>query len=240
MNFADPVPGNIIMSRPFFRDNAVNLNHYLRELDSDVLKKTMRISDKLVGKVHKTIHSFTGNQEHGRHAVFAYRGAVFKSLDALSLDKKHLLFAQDHIRIISALYGVLKPFDSIEEYRLDMKTPLRTSEASNLYDYWQKPLIDYFSRIETPKIIINLASTEFSKTIDFSILKIRVIDISFGELADSSIKSPPMYSKMARGTLTGYIIRNLITEPEKIKKFDSDGYTFNTKLSKDSKFVFTR
>ena len=240
MNFTDPVPGDIPMTNPCFRNNANNLNQFLRKLSNSSLKNKMNLSDKLVSNVQRMINSFTGEQEYGRHAVFAYRGAVFKGLDALSLNTRQLRFTQNHFRILSALYGVLKPFDSIEEYRLDMKTQFKTSEATNLYDYWRKPLTEYFSRIENPKFIVNLASTEFSRMINFTMHKTRVIDISFGELSDGSIKSPPMYSKMARGSLAGYIIRNLITEPEKIKSFDIDGYTFNIELSNDSKFVFTR
>lgn len=240
MNFDDSVPLNIPMTRPYFSNKAKYLNKHLKKLSNSTLKNKMNLSDKLLNNVLYMINSFTGEQEYGRHALFAYRGTVFKEMDALSFDKSRLHFTQNHFRILSALYGVLKPFDSIEEYRLDMKTNFRTSELSNLYNYWKKPLTDYFSEIEKPEIILNLASSEFAKMINFSLLETKIIDISFGEMKGGKFTSPPMYSKIARGKLSGYIIRNKVTEPEQIKSFNSDGYTFNVKLSNDSNFLFTR
>ena len=240
MNFADPVPEGIPITNPRFMNNANNLNKLLRDLSDSSLKTRMNLSDKLLTKVRQMIDSLTGKEEYGRQALFAYRGAVFKEIDSISLNKSQLSFTQNHFRILSALYGVLQPFDSIEEYRLDMKTKLQTSETSNLYDYWKRPLTDYFNGIENSKIIVNLASAEFSRMINFSLLKTRAIDIVFGEMKGNILKSPPMYSKMARGKLAGYIIRQKITKPEQIKLFNLDGYTFNMEFSSDIKFVFTR
>ena len=240
MNFADPVPEGIPITNPRFMNNANNLNKLLRDLSDSSLKTRMNLSDKLLTKVRQMIDSFTGKEEYGRQALFAYRGAVFKEIDSISLNKSQLSFTQNHFRILSALYGVLQPFDSIEEYRLDMKTKFKTAEASNLYNYWKKPLTDYFNRIENNKVIINLASAEFARMINFSMLKTRAIDIVFGEIKGDIFKSPPMYSKMARGKLAGYLIRQKITKPEQIKLFNLDGYTFNMEFSSDIKFVFTR
>jgi len=240
MNFKDSVSVKIPESVPFFYQSSIKLNKYLRELDSADLKKNMNLSDNLFVKVQKIISNFTGKTGNGRQAIFAYQGAVFKGIDVPSLSMTHLEFAQSYLRIISAQYGILRPYDLIEEYRLDFKTKFKTNKYNSLYDYWEIPFMEYFTNTETKNPILNLSSFEFSKAINFKKSKTRIIDIVFGEKHDNTYKSPPMYSKIARGKMAGYIIRNFITDSEKIKRFNLDGYKYNGTLSIDNKLIFTR
>jgi uncharacterized protein len=240
MNFQDSLPNDTDKTEPYFLARAKYLNNILRSYDTVQLRNIMKISNKLVPRVTNMISGFSGDGGKGRQAIYAYRGAVFQALDSLTLNKDQLYFAQDHIRILSGLYGVLKAFDSIEEYRLDMKTVLKTDRSDNLYKYWNNSLTNYFCSTYKNETIINLASSEYSKVIKFSKFSANIIDISFAELSDNQLKSPPMYSKIARGRLAGYILRNLITDTEKIKKFNLDNYSFNKKYSNDKQFIFTR
>ena len=240
MNFLDPIPHTLKTLEPLFNNNAIYLNSILRDLDRDTVKNNMKLSDKLLPHVQKIIKNFSGNYKNGRQAIFTYRGAVFKAIDSFSLTKKQIDFAQNHFKILSGLYGVLTPLDGIEEYRMDMKTILKTKEAINMYSYWRKNITDYFVNINSDQVIINLASNEYSKVINFSKIKTPVLNISFGEISNNQIKYPPMYSKMARGLMAGYIIRNYITEPEELKAFNLDSYKFNENVSNKNHFIFNR
>ena len=240
MDFSKPIGTKVPKTFPFFIQNSKRINKRLRELDSDILKNNMNLSDSLLLKVQELINNYTGKKENGRQAFFAYQGAVFKGIDVYSLKLDHLNFAQKYFRILSAQYGILKPLDLIEEYRLDLKTKLKIADFTNLYKYWENPFLDYFSNTEKTELIINLSSAEFSKAINFSKLNSKVINIIFGELHADKYKSPPMYSKMARGRMAGFIIRNYIIKPEDIKSFNHDGYKFNKNFSNKGNFVFTR
>lgn len=238
MNFLDQIPTDFEISRPFFDEKAFYLNTLLKNTDKNFLKQIMGLSDKLLPQVVNTIRNFSGCSDNTRQAIFAYRGAVYKAINANSFDIKQMDFAQNHLRIISGLYGMLKPLDGIEEYRLEMKTKL--FDTSNLYGYWKDLITNYLTTMDNSQVIINLASNEYSRVIDFSKINLPVIDFYFGEITENQIKFPPMYSKIARGKMSGYIIRNLLTEPEKIKNFNIDNYCFDSKLSTKNKFIFTR
>ncbi len=240
MNLVDAIPNKYPIHKPFFYKNANNLINLLKNMESDDLKHVMNLSEKLLLKVQLILNNFSGDLQNSRQAIFAYRGAVFKGLDSLSLNKKQIQFSQNKIRILSGLYGVLKPLDGIEEYRLDMKTILKTIHSNNLYNYWNELITNYFSIYTNKEFLINLASNEYSKVINFSKLKASKIDIAFGEISNKKIKYPPMYSKMARGKMAGYIVRKMISSPEKLKKFNLDGYTFNSEYSNSNYFLFTR
>lgn len=238
MNFLDQIPTDFEISRPFFDEKAFYLNTLLKNTDKNFLKQIMGLSDKLLPQVVNTIQNFSGYSDNTRQAIFAYRGAVYKAINANSFDIKQMDFAQNHLRIISGLYGMLKPLDGIEEYRLEMKSKL--FDITNLYGYWKDLITNYLTSMDNSQVIINLASNEYSRVIDFSKINLPVIDLYFGEISENQIKFPPMYSKIARGKMTGYIIRNLLTEPEKIKNFNIDNYCFDSKLSTKNKFIFTR
>lgn len=240
MNFHDPIPSGFDKFEPFFNKDAIYLNSILRNLDKESLKNSMKLSDNLLPHVENIIDNFTGKYQQGRQAVFAYRGAVFKAMNSINFNNNQVIFTQKNLRILSGQYGVLKPLDCIEEYRLDMKTALKTKYSSNMYEYWTQSITNYFKIFNKNKIIINLASNEYSKIIKFSEIKSTIINFSFGEITNNEIKYPPMYSKIARGKMTGYILRNFLTETDQIKNFDTDNYKFNSRLSNKNHYIFTR
>ncbi len=240
MNFLDSIPSGFEKSKPLYNENAIFLNRILKDIDENLIKNIMNLSDKMLPGIIKNIMEFSDKNKLIRQAIFAYRGAVFKGIDAFSFNKKQMVYAQDHLKILSGMYGVLKPLDEIQEYRLEMKTSLKTIDATNIYAYWKNIITNYFETLDRTQIIINLASNEYSKVIDFSRLKASLINIYFGENTNNRIKSPPMYSKMARGKMTGYIIRNSLKTPEQIKDFHIDNYRFNPIVSDSNNYVFTR
>lgn len=240
MNFSDSIPLDYEISKPKFYDKAIFLNSKLREINEDILKEAMNLSEKLSPVIIDSIQKFSTKNNEKRQAVFAYRGAVFKGMNSLSFTKRQISFAQDHLRILSGMYGVLKPLDGIEKYRLEMKTSLETLNESNLYEYWNEIVTNYFDSSAKSNLIINLASKEYSKVINFSKIKKTVINITFGEITNNLIKSPPMYSKIARGLMAGYIIRNLLTTADQLKDFQIDNYKFNPNYSNSNNFTFTR
>ena len=239
MNFSDNIPSFLNSSKPVFFIHSEILNKILKTMDSMQLKTALNISDKQIQRVKNSIHNFS-TDTGGRQALYAYRGAVYKAIDALSLNMDQINFAQRHILIFSGLYGILKPLDLINEYRLDMKSRIKLPNSSSLYKYWGNIISGHLAEHYKNETLINLASDEFSKVIDSSLFKAKTIKIYFSELSSNKRTSPPMYSKIARGKMTGFIIRNFLTSPEQIKKFDLDGYSFNNYLSTELKYIFTR
>jgi len=239
MNFTSTIPMFLHKTEPVFLEHALFLNKILRKMKSMELKTALNLSEKQIQQVKNNIQNFSVPNT-GRQAIYAYIGTVYKGIDILNMNEEQINFAQDHIRILSGLYGILKPLDLIQEYRLDMKSKINIPNSSNLYKYWNNIISDYLIRYKRNETIINLASKEFSKIIDFSQIKTKIVDISFSELNNDKLTSPPMYSKMARGKMTRFIIRNFLTNTEQIKKYNLDGYSFNNNLSSDNSYIFTR
>jgi uncharacterized protein len=240
MNFTDTILTKIKETEPVYSAQAGMLINILKNFDTCKLQKSMNLSDKLLSHVSEIIKNFSFGKINTRPAVFAYNGAVFNAIDFFSLNTSELDFAQKNIRILSALYGVLKISDKIEEYRLDMKTKIEFKKFTNLYQFWDSTINSYFSAYNKSEPILNLASNEFRKMINFKYLNKKVIDFTFYEDKNEKLSSPATYSKIARGKITGYIIRNQINNPEAIKCFDADGYSYQKDLSNDSNFIFLR
>ena len=239
MNFTDNIPLFLNKTEPVFLEQAEFLNKILNTMSSMELKNALMLSDKQLQQVEDSIQHFNTTKSQ-RQALYAYRGAVYKGIDSLNLNEDQINFAQDHIRILSGLYGILKPLDLIKEYRLDMKSKIKIPNTSNLYLYWKELISDYLIKCKRYETLVNLSSKEFSKMVDFSKCKAQIIDISFSEFNNKILTSPPMYSKIARGKMTGFIIRNFLTNPDQIKKYNLDGYSFNTNLSSKNNYIFTR
>jgi cytoplasmic iron level regulating protein YaaA (DUF328/UPF0246 family) len=181
--------------------------------------------------------------QNSLQALFAFNGDVFLGLDAKSLDDGSVRFAQDHLRILSGLYGVLRPLDLIQPYRLEMGTRLKTDEAEDLYGFWGDRitrLIRTDMRDIHAEILLNLASNEYFKSIDTKTLKKRVLTMTFKEYRDGQLKFYPVFGKKARGLMARYVIENRITDPEDLKGFDVENYVFDQSLSTEDEFVFVR
>jgi cytoplasmic iron level regulating protein YaaA (DUF328/UPF0246 family) len=180
--------------------------------------------------------------ENNQPAGFIFTGEVYKGLDLHSLNKKKWSFAQDSIRILSGLYGILRPFDLIYPYRLEMGTKWAiTPTTTNLYKFWgDRVLKSLEQEMKADDLIINLASTEYFKVLGSKKIKHRVITPIFKDFKGDSYKVIMMYAKHARGAMARYIVENQISDPEKLKLYEVDGYRFHEKLSQGDEWVFTR
>ncbi|CUU47147.1 peroxide stress protein YaaA [Clostridium beijerinckii] len=233
------------MTKPYFLNEARELVEELKKYDNFSLEKLMKISPKLAKLNTQRFQNWSESLESARQCLVAFKGEVFKGLDVGSYTMEDYFYANDNLRILSGLYGVLKPFDGINLYRLEMATKLSIGEFKNLYDYWGNKLIDNILKdveIRENKTIVNLASYEYFKAIENikRIDDIRVITPIFKEYRNGEYKIITIMAKRARGLMTSFIIRNKIEDLEELKEFNHDGYEFNEELSNEADLVFTR
>ncbi len=216
-----------------------------RKLKAGDLKKLMKISDDLSELNYKRFQSikFPFTSENAKQAAFAFNGDTYAGLDAPSLSEDELSYAQTHVRILSGLYGLVRPLDLIQPYRLEMGTRLATKRGETLYDFWgdrlAKALNAELSEHENP-VIINVASNEYFKAIKRKSLKYPVVTPIFKEIKGDIAKVIGFSAKRARGMMARYISQNRIDTPEKIKDFDLAGYKFEPALSSDLEYHFSR
>ena len=177
--------------------------------------------------------------DNAKQALLAFKGDVYNGINASSLSVKDLDFAQKNVRMLSGLYGVLRPLDLIQPYRLEMGTKLGNAQGKNLYDYWGSGISEVLNEDEE-KLIVNLASNEYFKAIDKNILKAQILNIVFKEKKNDTYKVIGIYANRARGLMINYIIRNRLTDAEVLKDFSDEGYLYNQELSSDSKWVYVR
>ncbi len=182
-------------------------------------------------------------QTNSRQAVLAFNGDVYEGLDAATLSDDQLDWAQQHVAILSGLYGVLRPFDLMQPYRLEMGTKLATAKGKNLYDYWGTEIADYLNQClaqQGSDVVVNLASEEYFKSVDQKVLKARVVQCVFQDEKNGTWKIISFYAKRARGLMARYIVDHRIDDPEQLKGFNVDGYAFYPEASTDLKLVFRR
>jgi cytoplasmic iron level regulating protein YaaA (DUF328/UPF0246 family) len=176
-----------------------------------------------------------------RQAIYAFKGDVYMGLEANSLTKREINYAQKHLGILSGLYGILRPLDLMQAYRLEMGCRLQSSKGKNLYDFWGSCLTDGLNKLmgeQDTDVIINCASNEYFKSINVNDLKGRVITPVFKIVRDGLAKSPGMVIKRARGMMARYIIQKRISNVEGLKEFKMDGYKFMPTLSNDENYEF--
>jgi len=180
------------------------------------------------------------NKSNSLQALLMFKGDVYKGISVKDFNKDDFLFAQKSLRILSGLYGILKPLDLIQPYRLEMGTQLQIGKHRNLYDFWGDEITNILNSDKNNDYLINLASVEYFKSINVDNLKSKLINVSFKEKRDGKYKIIAIYSKRARGLMSRYIIKNKIIDPKSLKKFNLEDYKFNKTLSSDSDLVFTR
>lgn len=236
---------NLPMSEPRFLDKSQEIIDEIINYDSYSLEKLMKISTKLATLNRDRFQKWTTSLDTSKQALLAFRGEVYRGMDVGSLSHSELFYANEHLRILSGLYGVLRPFDGINEYRLEMGTKLKVNGLKDLYEFWDTTLEE--SLIEelkshSNKTIINLASNEYFKAIEGlkNSDKVKVVTPIFKEYRNDKYKIITLNAKKARGMMTRYIIQNEIENIEDIKKFDIDGYSFNEEMSNENELVFTR
>ena len=231
-------------SQPRYLAQSTKLITQLKKLSVQEVASLMSLSDKLAGLNLSRFQSWETpfNADNAKQAMLAFNGDVYTGLDATTLDEADLTFAQQHLRILSGLYGVLKPLDYMQPYRLEMGTKLANTAGKDLYDFWGDELTQ--SLIAEPafadKVLINLASNEYFKAIKTKQLNARIITPIFKDAKNGQYKIISFYAKKARGLMSRYIIDHKITEPEAIKEFDREGYYFSEAQSKGDEWVFLR
>ncbi|MDH3219901.1 MAG: peroxide stress protein YaaA [Gammaproteobacteria bacterium] len=217
----------------------------LRELSASDLSRLMSVSDSLAELNRQRFKKWKTpfKPENARQALFAFKGDVYIGLDAGSMTQQDIDFAQDHLRILSGLYGLLRPLDLMQPYRLEMGTRLDTEQGGNLYQFWNGRITLSLSqelRQSDSRTLINLASGEYFKAIKQKMLQAEIITPAFREYRDGQYKFIQYFAKKARGLMARYMIDNRIDEPEGLKGFDYEGYRYNAGLSGDEEWVFTR
>lgn len=232
-------------SIPEFIDKSDKLASRLKKLKPQKLGKLMGISAKLAQLNYERYQSWKVpyTNDDAFNAIFAFRGEVYNGLNIDSFTQEELDYTNDHLRILSGLYGILKPMDAILPYRLEMGTKLKIGRNNNLYEFWGDKitlLINRQLKQSEEETIVNLASNEYFKVINTKILKANIITPVFMQEKNGKYKVISIFAKKARGLMSAFILKNRIQSAEEIKHFDLDGYNFNDDLSNKSKFAFTR
>ncbi|MEA3478257.1 MAG: peroxide stress protein YaaA [Bacteroidota bacterium] len=232
-------------STPLYLDQAEELVDQLRGYSLSQLKSLMKVSDNLTTLTferYASWHKFYA-VDKGQQAILAFSGEVFNGLKARTLSEKDLLFAQEHIRILSGLYGVLRPLDLILPYRLEMGAKMKNRGGRNLYDFWKAIIpekIEADTGQQDTRVLINLASNEYFKSIQPGTFPHEIITPVFKESHGAGFRNVTIYAKKARGMMLRFIIQNRINNPEYLKAFDEEGYYFNTNLSTEKEWIFCR
>jgi cytoplasmic iron level regulating protein YaaA (DUF328/UPF0246 family) len=232
-------------SQPAHLTQSRKLMRRLRELGSDDIARLMSLSDNLAEVNHKRYKQWKTpfKPENSRQALFAFKGEVYLGLDGYSLDQDAIEFAQQHLRILSGLYGILRPLDLIQPYRLEMGTRLSTEQGRNLYQFWDERLTRSLNKElkeSSANTLINLASNEYFKAIKPKLLKAQIITPAFREFRDGEYRFIQFYAKKARGLMSRYMIDQRVDDAEGLKDFNYQGYCYAPALSSDSDWVFTR
>lgn len=230
------------VSSPVFVEQAAGLIADLRKKSSVELQKLMSISEALAElnvrrfQTWKKEVSLSG----ARQAVFAFNGDVYDGLDVKTWASDDLLFAQNHLRILSGLYGVLRPLDLIYPYRLEMGTGLMNSQGKNLYAYWKHLIAPELSAVLRGDVLVNLASDEYFKAVDIKALDGSVVQPVFQDYKNGQYKVISFFAKKARGLMARYIIKNRISDVNDLKNFDDQGYQFVPEESSETELLFRR
>ncbi|WP_417319367.1 peroxide stress protein YaaA [Emcibacter sp.] len=230
-------------SEPAYLNDSEELVETARKLTRSDIAGLMKISDQLADLNYQRFHDFSTpfTPANSRPAIRAFKGDTYVGLDAESLSDEDLEYAQDHLRILSGLYGLLRPLDLIQAYRLEMGSRLQNPRGRNLYEFWGDRLAEGVNDAlagEKEPVLVNCASNEYFKAVNQKMLNARVITPVFKQVKDGHARSLGMMAKRARGMMARYIIQNRIEDPEKLKKFDMDGYKFQPSLSDHETFEF--
>ena len=231
-------------SEPLFESEAERLVLKLKKMNPKGLGDLMSISDKLADLNWSRFQNWRSlkNNSDAIQPVFSFTGEVFKGLDASSMTDQELSIAQDSIRVLSGLYGLLKPLDGICPYRLEMGTKFNVTDSrSNLYEFWGEKLSDSLNgELNSNDVVVNLASKEYSKAIHFENITHTVVSPLFKDYKNGKLKTIMMYAKKARGSMARYIVQNKLDSLEDLKNYRVDNYVFDENLSNEKEWIFTR
>ncbi len=244
LNFSDDVARPVWTIPDFLEDSKI-LIAAAQKLTRSEIGQLMKISDKLADLNYNRYRAFSTpfTAANSKQAAFAFTGDTYVGLQAESLSEDDLSYAQDHYRILSGLYGLLRPLDLMQPYRLEMGKKITTQRGGTLYEFWGDELTDALNGImaaQNTDILVNCASQEYFKAINDKKLKGRIITPVFKEVKDGHARILSMFAKKARGMMTRYIIQNRTENPEDLKNFDLGGYVFQPSLSDQNTLEFHR
>lgn len=228
-------------SQPVLLEKSLPLIERLRKMDSGGIQQLMKVSENIATLNVERYRSFSTpfDLENAKQAAFAFKGDVYRGLEVEDFTTEELEYAQQTIGILSGLYGLLRPLDLIQPYRLEMKTRLDVAEHKNLYEYWGSQITDQINALEQ-KSVVNVASKEYFKAVKPKELKGDLWSVEFKERRNGVYKIISFNAKHARGLLCRYAVKNRLQRPEELLAFDWEEYTLNKELSEERNLVFTR
>lgn len=243
LDFDTPAAYEKTRARLFTRSRVL-LDTLKRKNEHD-LKNLMGISENLALLNAERFQQFSirHTDQNSKQSLFAFQGDVYQGLQASDFSTDEVQWAQDHLRILSGLYGLLRPLDLIQPYRLEMGTPLETGECRNLYEFWGNQIARTLRkdlRAQGDQVLVNLASVEYFKSVDRKSLKARVIDVEFKDNKHGEYKIISFYAKKARGLMARYLVKNRIEQVEQLREFNDEGYSYDPVESTDSFLAFKR
>ena len=230
-------------SEPIFKNEIDELVSVLKTKDIKSIMKLMNISEKLATLNYDRYHEFKQefSVNNSKPSILAFKGDVYQSIDIEHYNPEDFKFSQKHLRILSGLYGLIRPMDLLQAYRLEMSTKLITNKGKDLYQFWGDKITDHLNDLlEKEKSLINLASNEYFSVINLKKLKAKVINIVFKDYKNGKYKIIGILAKRARGMMVDFIIKNKIQNHEKLKLFKESGYRFDQDVSDQNNFVFLR
>ncbi|MEZ7875361.1 MAG: peroxide stress protein YaaA [Polaribacter sp.] len=242
LDFESKVPTKL-HSQPRFLDQSKKLNTKLKTLSKKEIGNLMSVSEALSQLNYERNQNWETpfTKENAKQAVYSFTGAVFKGIDVTSLAEEKIPVLQDRLRILSGLYGILKPLDLIQPYRLEMGTKLKVDNTENLYKFWNNELADSLNEeLKDDELLINLASAEYFRALPAKALKVPMITPVFKDLKNGQYKIVMTYAKKARGLMVRFIIENEINTIEQLKGFNVDNYRFSAEMSTETELLFTR
>ncbi len=233
-------------TKPQFLEEADILINELRKIPQTELPEFLDVNRGIAAGSSDKYYNWTNEHtpQNSKQAILTYNGEAYRGLNASSFTEADLQYAQKHLRMLSALYGVLRPSDLIQPYRLQMHIKLENPAGDELYTFWKEKITNAIKEAlkdsGREKVLINLTSKEYTKAINTKALNARIIDFDFLESREEGYKTIVVYTKKARGMMARYILKNRIENIDDLKGFDADGYWYNTALSTENKMVFTR
>lgn len=241
----DPVETDVPVTQPRLRDDTRELATVAKKQSADDLKRLMHISDKLATMNFERFQTFhpDNKSNSAKPAGLAFDGDVYWGLEVDSLSADTLSYAQDHLRILSGLYGVLRPMDAIQPYRLEMGTKMANARGKSLYDFWGTRIAERLNDDlagHADKTVVNLASNEYFKAVDAQALGRNVIGAKFLNVKDGKARTLMYYAKHARGAMARWIMENRVDRAEGLKDFNAGGYALDAAASTETELVFSR
>ncbi|RWU22176.1 peroxide stress protein YaaA [Pseudomonas alkylphenolica] len=232
-------------TQPQYLDDSQVLIEQLRELSPAQISELMHLSDKLAGLNAARFGSWTPafTPDNAKQALLAFKGDVYTGLDAESLSEDDFSYAQDHLRMLSGLYGLLRPLDLMQPYRLEMGTKLANARGKDLYAFWGTRISEWLNQAladQGDDVLLNLASNEYFSAVKRSALNARIINTEFRDFKNGQYKIISFYAKKARGMMSRFVIEERINDPEQLKQFDVQGYYYSAEQSKPDNLVFLR